>query len=74
MPEDLFQNLGLDHAMTNAVVMRMVLNSNRPAIEHRIARAAAYLGNEGGFDGFPAHIMTLRDSLSIPQNLAAFWG
>ena len=41
------------HGTTNAVVMPMVLHFNRPAIEDRIERAAAYLGIEGGFDGFP---------------------
>ncbi len=59
------------HGTTNAVVMPMVLEFNRPAIEERIIRAAAYLGIEGGFDGFFAHIMALRASLSIPETLGA---
>ena len=59
------------HGTTNAVVMPMVLAFNRPAIETRIARAAAYLGIAGGFDGFAAQIMRLRDSLSIPASLSA---
>ena len=59
------------HGTTNAVVMPMVLDFNRPAIEERITRAADYLGIAGGFDGFAARIMDLRDSLSIPPNLAA---
>ncbi|MCC5954546.1 MAG: iron-containing alcohol dehydrogenase, partial [Natronohydrobacter sp.] len=59
------------HGTTNAVVMPMVLEFNRPAIEDRITRAAAYLGITGGFDGFAAHIMDLRAALSIPANLAA---
>jgi alcohol dehydrogenase class IV len=59
------------HGTTNAVVMPKVLEFNRPAIEERIIRAAAYLGIEGGFDGFLAHIMALRASLSIPDTLTA---
>lgn len=59
------------HGTTNAVVMPMVLKFNRPAIEDRITRAAAYLGIPGGFDGFAAHIMELRGALSIPENLTA---
>jgi alcohol dehydrogenase class IV len=59
------------HGTTNAIVMPMVLDFNRPAIEDRIARAAAYLGIAGGFDGFRAHIVALNESLSIPANLTA---
>lgn len=57
------------HGTTNAVVMPMVLDFNRSAIEDRIDRLAAYLGIAGGFDGFRAHIMDLRAALSIPANL-----
>lgn len=59
------------HGTTNAVVMPMVLDFNRHAIEDRIEKAAAYLGIKGGFDGFRAHIMDLRAELSIPANLTA---
>ncbi|MBQ2261964.1 MAG: iron-containing alcohol dehydrogenase [Loktanella sp.] len=59
------------HGTTNAVVMPMVLDFNRTAIADRIDRAAAYLGIAGGFDGFYAHVMDLRASLSIPANLTA---
>ena len=59
------------HGTTNAVVMPMVLDMNRPAIEDRIARAAAYLGIAGGFDGFRAAVMDLRATLAIPANLTA---
>lgn len=62
---------GTHHGTTNAVVMPMVLAFNRPAIEDRITRAAAYLGIAGGFDGFCARIMALRTELSIPENLTA---
>ena len=59
------------HGTTNAVVMPMVLDFNRPAIEERITRAAAYLGLSGGFDGFRAKVMELRAELGIPENLTA---
>ncbi|MCW1931649.1 iron-containing alcohol dehydrogenase [Pararhodobacter zhoushanensis] len=59
------------HGTTNAVVMPMVLDFNRPAIEDRLPRAAAYLGIDGGFDGFRAAVMDLRETLAIPQTLTA---
>ena len=59
------------HGTTNAVVMPMVLDYNRSAIEERINAAAAYLGIAGGFDGFKAAVMDLRAKLSIPANLTA---
>ncbi len=59
------------HGTTNAVVMPMVLDFNRAAIEDRITRAADYLGVSGGFDGFAAHVMELRALLSIPTSLGA---
>lgn len=62
---------GTHHGTTNAVVMPMVLDMNRPAIEDRIEKAAAYLGIKGGFDGFRATIMELRKTLNIPENLTA---
>ena len=60
---------GTHHGTTNAVVMPMVLDYNRDAIEERIEKAAAYLGIKGGFDGFRAAIMALRAELGIPANL-----
>ena len=59
------------HGTTNAVVMPMVLDFNRHAIEERIEKAAAYLGIAGGFDGFRAAVMDLRATLGIPANLTA---
>lgn len=60
---------GTHHGTTNAVVMPMVLDMNRPAIEGRIEAAAAYLGIKGGFDGFRARVTDLRAALSIPETL-----
>lgn len=59
------------HGTTNAVVMPMVMEFNRPAIEDRIKAAAAYLGIEGGFAGFHDAVMELRAKLGIPENLSA---
>jgi hypothetical protein len=59
------------HGTTNAVVMPMVLEFNRSAIEGLIERAAAYLGFDGGFAGFHDQIMELRAALAIPENLSA---
>jgi alcohol dehydrogenase class IV len=62
---------GTHHGTTNAVVMPMVLEFNRSAIEDRIEKAAAYLGIDGGFAGFHDEIMELRTLLGIPENLSA---
>lgn len=59
------------HGTTNAVVMPMVLDFNRPAIEDRLGRAAAYLQIPNGFGGFYARVMELRDMLAIPSGLDA---
>ena len=60
---------GTHHGMTNAVVMPPVLRFNRPAIEARIASAAAYLGIAGGFDGFLDFVLRLRAGLGVPDRL-----
>ncbi|NCO85429.1 MAG: iron-containing alcohol dehydrogenase [Rhodobacterales bacterium] len=62
---------GTHHGTTNAVVMPACLRFNRPAIEDRIAMAAAYLGIAGGFDGFYARVLELNALLAIPSGLAA---
>ncbi|MFQ5623086.1 MAG: iron-containing alcohol dehydrogenase [Paracoccaceae bacterium] len=58
------------HGMTNAVVIPPVLRFNRPAIEDRIASAAAYLGISGGFDGFFDYVLELRAMLDVPDKLS----
>jgi len=62
---------GTHHGTTNAVVMPMVLEFNKVEIEDRLARAAAYLGFNGGFAGFHDQVMELRATLNIPENLSA---
>jgi alcohol dehydrogenase len=58
------------HGLTNAVFMPYVLVFNRPAIEDRIARLAAYLGLEPKFDAFLAWVLALRAEIGIPHTLA----
>ncbi len=60
------------HGMTNAVVMPAVLEANRAAIEPKIIRLGAYLGIDGGFDGFLRFVRSLRADLNVPPNLTAF--
>lgn len=57
------------HGMTNAVFMPYVLAFNRAAIETKIERLAAYVGIEGGFDGFAKAILALRTELKVPHTL-----
>ncbi len=59
------------HGMTNAVVMPAVLTFNRPMIEAKIERLAAFLDIEGGFDGFFDVILGLRETLGVPEKLGA---
>lgn len=61
---------GTHHGTTNAVVMPAVLRFNRPAVEERLAAAAAYLGIAGGFDGFYDHILSMRAELQVPDTLS----
>ncbi|HEY9079420.1 iron-containing alcohol dehydrogenase [Magnetovibrio sp.] len=59
------------HGMTNAVVMPAVLKFNRPAIDERIAAAAAYMGIDGGFDGFYDFVLQTRADHGVPDKLSA---
>ena len=58
------------HGLTNAVFMPYVLAFNRPAIEDKIVRLAAYLGLEPTFDAFLAWVLELRAEIGIPHTLA----
>ena len=57
------------HGTTNAVCMAPVLTFNRAEIETLIEALAAYLGIDGGFDGFYNYVIELNASLGIPANL-----
>ena len=59
------------HGTTNAVFMPAVLQFNADAIRTRFDMVAAYLGIEGGFDGFCAFVDDFNDSFSIPRTLSA---
>ncbi len=58
------------HGTTNAVCMPAVLDFNSPAIADRFQQAAAYLGIEGGFDGFRTFVQEFNDSFAIPRKLS----
>jgi len=58
------------HGTTNAVCMPEVLKFNAPEIRDRFGPVVAYLGIEGGFDGFRAFVDDLNTSLGIPASLA----
>jgi alcohol dehydrogenase len=60
------------HGMTNAVFMPYVLVVNRPAIEAKLARLAAYLGLAPTFEAFQHAIIALRLRLDVPHTLAEF--
>ncbi len=58
------------HGTTNAVCMPAVLEFNAPVIADRFQQAAAYLGIDGGFDGFRSFVQEFNDSLAIPRKLS----
>jgi alcohol dehydrogenase len=57
------------HGLTNAVILPYVLAHNRPAIDTKIARLAAWLGLGGGFVRFFGWVMALRQAIGIPHTL-----
>ena len=57
------------HGTTNAVCMPAVLAFNADAIRDRFDQAAAYLGIDGGFDGFCEFVQQFNDSFAIPRTL-----
>jgi len=60
------------HGLTNAVFMPYVLVANRPAIEARITRLAAYLQlKDTSFEGFLQWTLDLREALDIPHSPSA---
>jgi alcohol dehydrogenase class IV len=64
-------NLNTHHGLTNAVVMPYVLAWNRPALEDKMKRLAAFLGlREHSFAGVLGWILELRKTIDIPHTLA----
>jgi alcohol dehydrogenase class IV len=60
------------HGMTNAVFLPYVLVFNRPAIEERIVRLAAYMGlADASFDGFLQWSLDLRQAIGVPHTVDA---
>ena len=57
------------HGTTNAVCMPAVLAFNADAIGGRFDQAAAYLGIDGGVDGFCEFVQQFNDSFAIPRTL-----
>ena len=57
------------HGTTNAVCMPAVLQFNKDLIAERFNSAAAYLGIDGGFEGFCAYVDDLNASMAIPKTL-----
>ncbi len=62
---------GTPHGMTNAIALPAVVRFNRPAIEDRVKLLAAYLGIEGGFDGFYDWLMDFSRQLGVPEKMSA---
>lgn len=62
-------NFHTHHGTTNAVCMPAVLKFNRPAIEDRFDKVAAYLAIDGGFEGFCGFVDEFNASLGIPKTL-----
>ena len=60
------------HGMTNAVLMPYVLAFNRPAIEAKIERLAAYLGLAPSFPAFLDFVLRLRQKIGVPHSLRDF--
>lgn len=57
------------HGTTNAVCMPAVLAFNADTIRDRFDPAAAYLGIDGGFEGFCEFVQQFNDIFAIPRTL-----
>ena len=58
------------HGLTNAVMMPYVLAFNRPAIEDKMPRLAAWLGlSNHSYSGILDWVLGLRETLKIPHGL-----
>jgi alcohol dehydrogenase class IV len=58
------------HGLTNAVFVPYVLAFNRPAIEDKIVRLAAYIGLKPSFTDFFDWVLRLREETHVPHTLA----
>lgn len=60
----------LHHGLLNGILLPYVLVFNRPVIEGRIRRLAAWLGLEPRFEAFLEALLELRRTTGIPATLA----
>ena len=59
------------HGLTNAVLMPYVLADNRPAVEEKVGRLAAWLElKDQSFNGFFDFLLNFRNDLGIPNTIA----
>lgn len=59
------------HGLTNAIFAPYVIAFNRPALEAKIRRLAAFLElDEANFEGFLDWLLALRAEIGIPHTLA----
>lgn len=59
------------HGLTNAVLLPIVLRTNRESISHKVGPMSAAMGlTSTDFDGFYAAVTGLLDELAIPVGLA----
>ena len=49
--------------------MPYVLEANRSVVETTLDQVAAYVGIDGGFDGFLERVLELRSGFSVPDDL-----
>ena len=60
------------HGLLNAILLPYVMVKNRPTIEQKMERLARFLGLSGhGFDAVLSWVLKLRQTLGIPESLAA---
>ncbi len=59
------------HGTLNAVLLPHALRANRAGIDGGIAQAAAYVGIDGGFDGFVERVVSLNAEIGLPDTLTA---
>jgi alcohol dehydrogenase class IV len=65
-------NLNTHHGLTNGVVMPYVLAFNRPVIDEKLVRLAAYLGlSRRNSAAIVDWVLDLREAIGIPHTLAA---
>ncbi|MFN3235454.1 MAG: iron-containing alcohol dehydrogenase [Pseudomonadales bacterium] len=59
------------HGMTNAIALPTVIQFNRPVIEERVERLAAYLQIKGGFNGFYDWVVEFSEAMAVPKSMQA---